>query len=98
LQKACGEIEQAHGALLQRCEAMEAEREALTDRARDASILREQLERAQRDQRLAERAFTARPAGDSGNDPGLIATFASDAAGAGDEARWWSQALQEAMD
>jgi chromosome segregation ATPase len=59
LQSAYGEVEQAHGKLLQRHEAMKAERDAMAERARDVSLLREQLELTQRDHARARSELEA---------------------------------------
>ena len=100
LQTAYGEVEQAHGKLLQSYEALEAERDALAERSRAVSSLREQLELAQRDNtvlktRLAEAVSRADNATRA---LGLRAATQQEAEDAMAEVGWWQDALKEAAE
>ena len=100
LQSAYGEVEQSHGKLLQRYEALEAERDALAERSRDVSSLREQLELAQRDNAIlkARLAETAVQADNAKRALGLRASTQHEAEEAMSEVGWWQDALKEAVE
>ncbi len=97
LQAAYGEVEQAHGKLLQRYEALEAERDALADRAREASLTKETLELTQRklvelESRFAEMRVRAENAE---RVVGIRADAGHQSESAGEEAGWWQDAVSE---
>lgn len=107
LQKAYGEVEQAHGALLQQHEAMEAETDALAERARDASLLREQVEIAHRDHARSNSELEARLADAENRADTAVRALrirttgtapTGEGSGAADEAGWWQDALHDVTD
>jgi hypothetical protein len=100
LQSAYGEVEQSHGKLLQRCEALEAERDALAERSRTVSTLREQLEIANRDKALLEARLTevVSRAEDATRALRSGAATQHEAQEAVSEVGWWQDALKEAAD
>jgi hypothetical protein len=97
LQTAYGEVEQAHGKLLQRYEALEAERDALAERSRAVSTLREQLEIAQRDNALLKARLNeaVSRADNATRALGLRAAGQQEAEEAMAEVGWWQDALNE---
>ena len=97
LQTAYGEVEQAHGKLLQSYEALEAERDALAERSRAVSTLREQLELAQRDNTLLKARLNqaVSRADNAARALNLRAATQHDAEEAMEEVGWWQDALKE---
>lgn len=88
LQTLYGEVEQARGNLRQRYEALEAERDALAERSREVSELREELELAQRE----NQKLWARLAQHGETPPSSGVGVSPEASG------WWQEALKEATD
>jgi len=97
LQTAYGEVEQAHGKLLQSYEALEAERDALAERARHVSNLQEKLEIARREKRELEARLsdTVIRADNAERALGIRVDAQYQAEASESEVGWWQDAVKE---